>query len=169
MIVRSHVRDGKAYAVRRLKDFRFLPGAKDAISRLKKAGFRVVVVTNQPDIANGLVDPQIVAEMHAKMRAKLAIDDVRMCPHNSAAGCKCRKPKPGLLLKAAADHNIDLLESYMVGDRISDVKAGTSAGCRTIFIDRHYAETVGQEIGTDMIATSLPGAVRLILTKKSKR
>ncbi len=144
-----------------------MPGAAEAIFSLKEAGFLVVVVTNQPDIANGLVDPQVVAEMHAKMRSKLAIDDVRMCPHNSAAGCECRKPKPGLLFSAAADHNIDLLESYMVGDRISDVMAGSSAGCRSIFIDRHYAETIGQQIGTDMIATSLPGAVRLILTQNS--
>lgn len=169
VIVRSIVKDGKPYAARRLEDFRLLPGARTAISSLKAAGLWVVVVTNQPDIANGLVPERLVAAMHARLRSELAIDDIGMCPHNSAAGCGCRKPKPGLLLKAAADHNIDLRKSYMVGDRISDVLAGSSAGCQTIFIDRRYAESAGKNIGTEMIVHSLPGAARLILSLISKR
>ena len=169
VVVRSVVRDGKPYAVRRLEDLRLLPGAGGSIASLKKAGFLVIVVTNQPDIANGLISPEIVDEMHARLRTKLTIDDVRMCPHNSASGCDCRKPKPGMLLQAAADHNVNLGKSYMVGDRISDVLAGASAGCQSIFIDRHYAETKGQAIGTDMIERSLPSATRLILSHLSRR
>jgi len=165
VIVRSHVRDGKAYAVRRLEDFRLLPGAAAAIARLKKAGFFLVVVTNQPDIANGLISEKIVKEMHTRLLAKTAIDDVRLCPHNSEAKCDCRKPKPGMLLSAAADHNIDLRKSFMVGDRISDVLAGSRAGCQSIFIDRRYAESRGQTIGTDLIARSLPGAADIILSR----
>jgi D-glycero-D-manno-heptose 1,7-bisphosphate phosphatase len=136
---------------------------------LKNAGFLVVVVTNQPDIANGLVAEPLVAAMHDKMRRALPIDAVMLCPHNAAAGCDCRKPKPGMLLKAAADLDIDLIGSYMVGDRISDVHAGAAAGCKSIFIDRHYTETKGQEIGTDLIVTTLPAAAKLILSRHTRQ
>lgn len=140
VINRTSVRDGKPYAPRVLADFRMLPGAAAAIARLRKAGFAVIVVTNQPDIGNGLVDPAVVEAMHERLRARAPVDDIRVCPHPREAGCDCRKPRPGMLLAAARDWDIDLGRSYMVGDRAGDVGAGRAAGCRAIFITRQYSE-----------------------------
>ncbi|MEQ9111069.1 MAG: HAD family hydrolase [Rhodospirillaceae bacterium] len=168
VVVRSEIRDNKPYAVRKLKDFRLLPGATKSIIQLKSLGFLIVVVTNQPDIENGLVPAAMVEEMHQKLRQKLAIDDIKLCPHNSHAFCSCRKPEPGMLLEAAGDHEIDISNSYMIGDRLSDVQAGLRAGCHCIFIDRRYAETKGREVGTELVATSLPDAVRKLIAHKSE-
>ena len=134
VINRSLVRDGKPYAPRRLADFRLLPGVTRAVDKLRAAGFLIVVVTNQPDIGNDLVDAPIVDAMHARLRAKIRIDSIMVCPHRQDAGCACRKPKPGMLLGAAARYDVDLGASYMIGDRYKDVEAGRHAGCRTVWI-----------------------------------
>lgn len=161
---RAEVRDAKPFAPRELRHFRLLPGAAAAVDRLKAMGFLVVVVTNQPDIGNGLVDGEIVEAMHARLRERVAVDDIRVCPHPQSAGCDCRKPRPGLLLAAARDHGIDLAGSIMIGDRLGDVAAGAAAGCRTIFIDRGYAETRRPFLVVPWAsARSLPHAVSLIL------
>lgn len=165
VITRAIVRRRKPYAPRRLRDARLMPGAKAAIARLKRAGFLVIVVTNQPDIGNGLVDPAVPAAIHARLRRELRLDDIRMCPHGQSAGCACRKPKPGMLLAAARERGIDLRRSVMVGDRKSDVLAGAAAGCYTVFLDRGYAEAAAQRFLPDAIAHSLPGAAQLILTR----
>ena len=104
---------------------------------LKRAGFLVIVVTNQPDIGNGLVPAAVVEAMHAKLRGRVAVDDIRVCPHRQDEGCACRKPKPGLLRAAARDWRIDLKGSYLVGDRDGDIVAGKAAGCYTLLINRH--------------------------------
>ena len=117
VINRSEVRDGKPYAPRRLQDFRLLPGVINAIYDLKQAGLLVIVVTNQPDIGNGFVDTGVIDAMHEKLRRVSSIDDILVCPHRQDAGCRCRKPKPGMLIKAAKKWKIDLKKSFMVGDR----------------------------------------------------
>lgn len=161
---RAELRDGKAFAPRDPRDFRLLPKAAAAVDRLKAAGFLVIVVTNQPDIGNGLVDEAAVAAMHARLRERVAVDDIRVCPHRQTLGCDCRKPRPGMLLAAARDHRIDLARSVMVGDRLSDVAAGAAAGCRTVFIDRRYAETRRPfPTPPSLVARSLPAAVAAIL------
>jgi D-glycero-D-manno-heptose 1,7-bisphosphate phosphatase len=165
VINRAIVRAGKPFAPRRIKDFRMLPGVAAAVARLKAAGLRVVIVTNQPDIANGLVPASLVEHMHDRLRRDLEIDDIRMCAHRQSAGCACRKPRPGLLKAAARDHAIDLGRSFMVGDRASDMLAGVAAGCYTIFVDRGYAETRGQAFHRDATVRSLPGAARHILAR----
>ncbi len=162
---RSIVQRGKPYAPRRLQDFRLLPGVREALCQLKKAGFLLVVVTNQPDIGNGLIAASEVAVMHDHLRRRVPIDDVRMCPHSQEAGCPCRKPRPGLLLDATAALNIDLGRSYMVGDRASDIMAGIGAGCSTIFIDRRYRETAPSSYSAKV--RSLPAAARFILEHAS--
>ena len=162
VINRCEVRGGKPYAPRSLADFRLLPGVVDAVHSLKRAGLLVIVVTNQPDIGNGLVDPAEVAAMHTKLKRRLAIDDVKMCPHRQNAGCACRKPKPGMLLAAARERRIDLKKSFMVGDRWSDVVAGQAVGCYTIFIDRGYQEM--RQARPDGHAASLAAAARLVLS-----
>jgi D-glycero-D-manno-heptose 1,7-bisphosphate phosphatase len=160
---RSPVIDGKAYAPRRLADFRLLPGVMNAVASLKNAGFLTIVVTNQPDIGNHLVSRETVETMHQLLRKRAAIDDIRVCPHRQDEGCACRKPKPGMLLDAAKDHHIDLKRSYMIGDRPTDVLAGSAVGCYTIFVQRGYAETRETIVRADAVVRSLPAASRHIL------
>jgi D-glycero-D-manno-heptose 1,7-bisphosphate phosphatase len=164
VLSRSAVRGGKPYAPRRLEDFQLLPGAAEAVRLLKQAGFLIIVVTNQPDIGNGLVDSAVVQAMHARLRARAPVDDIRVCPHPQDAGCDCRKPKPGMLLAAARDWDIDLTNSYMVGDRGSDIIAGKAVGCYTLLINRQYSDS--RSAAADESVRSLPTAVRFILARK---
>ena len=162
VINRSAVRGGKPYAPRRIEDFRLLPGVARAVIDLKRAKFLVVVVTNQPDIGNGLVSASTVEAMHARLKSRVPVDDIRVCPHRQDAGCACRKPKPGMLRAAARRWNIDLQNSYMVGDRAGDIVAGKAAGCYTLLINRRYSEPLAK---ADWTVGSLPAAVRSILSR----
>jgi len=162
VINRCEVRDGKPYAPRHLKDFRLLPGAAAAVRDLHRAGLLVIVVTNQPDIGNGLTDAAVVEAMHNKLRRAMPIDGVMVCPHRQDEGCNCRKPRPGMLLTAANNWKIDLERSFMVGDRWGDVIAGQAAGCYTLFVNRGYKEP---RLATpDSTANSLASATRIILS-----
>jgi D-glycero-D-manno-heptose 1,7-bisphosphate phosphatase len=134
------VRDGKPYPPAALGELVVFDDATDALARLKRAGFLLVVVTNQPDVATGKTPRAVVEAINARLRDILPIDDVRVCWETDGPDCRCYKPKPGLLLDAARDHGIELGASWMVGDRWRDVGAGRAAGCRTVFIDRRYAE-----------------------------
>jgi len=131
---------GKPYAPRKAEDFVILPGAEDAIMRIRAFGYLVLVVTNQPDINNKQVDPAEVNAMHNRL-AHLPIEKIYVCPHSQHEGCLCRKPNPGMLFQARDEFNIDLSRSYMVGDRQSDMLASKSAGCTSVFIDKNYSET----------------------------
>lgn len=155
-------RDGRPVAPTTLAEFRILPGVEDAVRRLKERGYLVIVITNQPDVANGLTERSTVEAMHDVIRARLLVDDIKTCFHNDAAGCECRKPKPGLILTAAAEHGIDLAGSYVVGDRWRDVAAGRAAGCSTIFIDYGYKQD-GANF-PDKVTGSLPEATSFILS-----
>jgi N-acetyl-alpha-D-muramate 1-phosphate uridylyltransferase len=137
---RAIIRDGKPYPPRTMEEFALLPGVKASVEDLRRAGFRLIVVTNQPDVARGTQSRDKVEQMHAYLREELAIDDVFVCWHDDHANCDCRKPRPGLLLAAAQKYGINLNDSFMIGDRWRDVEAGHQAGCRSIFIDYGYAE-----------------------------
>lgn len=100
---------------------------------LSNAGFLLIVVTNQPDVARGITTRETVETIHDYISICLPINDFYACFHEDKDGCNCRKPLPGSLLKAAKIHNIDLSKSYMVGDRRKDIEAGNRAGCKTIF------------------------------------
>lgn len=163
VLVQGEERDGKSYAPRRLEDFQLLPGVREAVEQFRRAGFLAVVVTNQPDIANGLVDAEVVEAMHQRLREWLPVDAVEVCPHSDRQDCDCRKPKPGLLLAAARRLNIDLGRSVMVGDRWKDIEAGRRAGCRTVFVDRGYREQRPE--APDLTVDSLPAAVQWILAQ----
>jgi D-glycero-D-manno-heptose 1,7-bisphosphate phosphatase len=134
------VRDGKPHPPEGLAGFQLLPGVVDACERLHGAGFVLVVVTNQPDIARGTQDRRVVDQMHELLRRALPIDAIYLCVHDDVDGCTCRKPAPGMLLTAARDLDLDLGLSVMVGDRWRDIEAGRRAGCRTVFVDRGYSE-----------------------------
>ncbi|HMD50858.1 MAG TPA: HAD family hydrolase [Bryobacteraceae bacterium] len=137
---RAVLRDGKPYPPPTLADLRLLPGVREACRMLREAGFALILITNQPDIARGTANAGEVGEMHARLRRFLQLDDVRVCPHDDDAHCDCRKPKPGLLLEAAQTLGIDLGSSFVVGDRWRDVEAGQRAGCQTLFVDYGYRE-----------------------------
>lgn len=163
VINRATVRGGKPYPPATLAEFELLPGVADAVRTLRQAGFRIIVATNQPDVATGAQRREVVEAMHDRLRNALPIDDVRVCWHADADNCECRKPKPGLLVSAARDWGIDLTRSVMVGDRWRDVAAGRAAGCRTIFVDHGYAERRPER--PDAVVGSLPEAVSLILAE----
>lgn len=161
VLTQAEERDGKSYAPRRLEDFRLLPGVREAVEQFRRAGLLTVVVTNQPDLANGLVEAGVVEAMHRRLREWLPVDAVEVCPHADRQDCDCRKPKPGLLLAAARRLNIDLARSVMVGDRWKDIEAGRRAGCRTVFVDRGYDEREPE--GPDLVVDSLPAATEWIV------
>ena len=147
VINRALEREGLPYPPRSLSEFEILPDVPAACARLKQAGFLLVVVTNQPDVGRGTLQQEIIEAIHAGMCQQLPIDRVEVCYHpgRGASDCDCRKPKPGMLLRAAKALGIDLAQSWMVGDRWRDIDCGHAAGCRTIFIDRGYAEELRQK------------------------
>jgi len=140
VLTRALVRDGRPYAPVTIAEMEIEPDAAVALSRLKAAGFLLIVVTNQPDVARGLARREDVEAMHSALRAALPLDGCFVCYHDDAEGCACRKPLPGLLLQAAAEHGIELERSFLIGDRWRDMDAGAAAGCRTVLIDRGYRE-----------------------------
>jgi D-glycero-D-manno-heptose 1,7-bisphosphate phosphatase len=162
VINRAIVREGKPYPPASLEEFEILPGVREALDQLKDAGFVLVVVSNQPDVARGTTARDAVEPINAELAERLPIDDFRMCYHDSGDGCECRKPRPGMLLAAARDHEIDLFSSFMVGDRWRDVEAGKRAGCRTLFIDYGYDER--QPEVCDYRVKSLAEAAEIILS-----
>jgi len=140
VLTRSLVRGGKGYAPRTLSEFEILPEAREACHLLKRAGYLLIVVTNQPDVGRGWVPAGVMEEMHRNLRSILPLDDIFCCTDPSEAPGPRRKPAPGMLLEAAAKWKIDFQASFIVGDRRSDIEAGEAVSCRGIFIDRHYAE-----------------------------
>jgi D-glycero-D-manno-heptose 1,7-bisphosphate phosphatase len=157
---------GLPHPPRTVREVVAMPDAPDACRSLRLAGFMLVVVTNQPDLARGTTNVDDVAAINRSVRKMVTVDDLRMCPHDDADDCQCRKPQPGLLLDAAADHGIDLRQSWMIGDRWRDVDAGRAAGCRTIFIDRGYGEP--PPVGPTRVARSLADAACFIITQRLK-
>jgi D-glycero-D-manno-heptose 1,7-bisphosphate phosphatase len=156
-------RDGRPVAPWRLEDFKILPGVPEAVSELKRAGFVIVVVTNQPDIATGRTSPATLAAMHDELCRRVQIDDIRVCPHVDADACACRKPKPGMLVEAATDHSIAHDRSWLVGDRWRDIAAGHAAGCRSILVGDWHGDPPQGMRPAYVRAKALPDAVRVIL------
>jgi D-glycero-D-manno-heptose 1,7-bisphosphate phosphatase len=135
-------------------------GADDACRALRRAGFLLIMVTNQPDIARGTTDQRTVDSINDEVRGRLSLDDVLVCPHDDADDCVCRKPRPGLILEAAQRWNVRLGASVMIGDRWRDIEAGRSAGCRTVLVSRDYNERPAT--GADLAVDSLRDAVSWI-------
>ena len=164
VINRALERDARPYPPTSLGEFEILSDVPAACAKLKAAGFLLVVATNQPDVGRGTLKQEVVETLHAHMRAQLPIDRVEVCFHagKGASDCDCRKPKPGMLLHAARELNINLAQSWMVGDRWRDVDCGHAAGCKTIFVDRGYSEELKQK--PDFFARNLAEAADIILS-----
>ena len=155
------LRGGRAVAPTSLADFEILPDAPGALRRLSAARFLLIVATNQPDVARGLVGRETVDAMHRRLRAALPVDDIEVCYEVETPASERYKPKPGMLLAAARRHAIDLTRSFMVGDRWRDVSAGKAAGCFTVFIDRGYGEPFVDS--PDAVCRSLGEAAEIIM------
>lgn len=147
-------RMGKPRAPYTLEEFSFLPGVPEAVSFLREEGFELIIVTNQPDVARGWVSREAVDLVNSFVSETLGISDVRACFHTEHDRCECRKPNPGMLLEAAAEHDIDLESSFMVGDRGSDVEAGKRAGCRTVLISNSAEEGNPDHIAPTLLAAT---------------
>jgi D-glycero-D-manno-heptose 1,7-bisphosphate phosphatase len=140
VINRAIVREGKPYAPETVEQLEILPGVEEALDRLRKAGFLNIVVTNQPDVGAGRVSRDAVVAMHERLLKELPIDALKVCYHVAEDDCECRKPKPGMIVEAAREHDVNLEASFLVGDRWRDVAAGQRAGCKCLFIDYGYEE-----------------------------
>jgi D-glycero-D-manno-heptose 1,7-bisphosphate phosphatase len=162
---RPVVRDGRPFPPAQIEEFELYPDAASACAQLKEAGFLLVVVTNQPDVGRATQSREAVEAMHAKLRAVISsLDAIEVCFHAGAAEgepCECRKPKPGMLLRAAAALNIELGESFLIGDRWRDVDCAHAAGCRAVFIDHGYREELKEK--PEFIVSNLNDAVSTIL------
>ena len=134
------LRDGKPYPPSGLDELVIVPDAAASLVRLKRQGFLLLVVTNQPDVRRGTSTQAEVEKINQYLAAHLPLDEFFTCYHDDSDQCDCRKPLPGLFTKAATKYSVDLANSYMIGDRWRDIDAGSAAGCRTILIDRHYDE-----------------------------
>jgi histidinol-phosphate phosphatase family domain/HAD-superfamily hydrolase, subfamily IIIA len=137
---RAIVRDGRPYPPSQLNELEILSGAKASLCRLADVGYILIGVTNQPDVARGTQSRELVEALNAAVQTRLPVREIFVCYHDTVDHCNCRKPKPGLIIKAAEKYEVDLSRSWMVGDRWKDVAAGQAAGLKTIFVDYHYTE-----------------------------
>ena len=164
---RAVVRDGKPYPPDSISELEILPGVPEALADLHRAGFLLLVVTNQPDVGRGTQRREVVEAIHSKLKADLPLDEFFVCYHDDVDGCDCRKPAPGLLHQARVKYGLYLPFCYMVGDRWRDVDAGQRAGCQTILVDYGYRER-GPEHEPAARVTCLCEAANWILANAGK-
>ena len=167
VINRALVRDGMPCAPTCEAQLQILRDVPAALETLHAHGFPLIVVTNQPDVARGTVTRETVEGLHARLRRELPLDAILTCFHDDADACECRKPRPGLLLQAARELQVDLAASFMIGDRAKDVEAGQRAGCRTFFLDHGYAEAPPRAY--DFRVQSLAEAAHIIVAQAGGR
>ncbi|MFC1705741.1 D-glycero-alpha-D-manno-heptose-1,7-bisphosphate 7-phosphatase [Planctomycetota bacterium] len=158
---RPVIKDGRPYPPGDVSQLELLPGVVEGLSRLKEAGFLLIVATNQPDVSRGTQKREVVEAIHERLRCSLPLDEIFVCYGGSDEDPR-RKPNPGMLLEAADRFDVGLCDSFMIGDRWRDVEAGHRAGCRTVFLDYGYKERSPEPPAT--FSTGLFGeAVRWIL------
>ncbi len=164
IINRALVFNGKPYPPTTLDEFEILPDAFEACKKLKEAGYVIVVATNQPDVGRGTLSQSVVEDMHTFLLKQVPIDRIEVCYHpgRGQSDCQCRKPLPGMLLRAAQELGLDLPQSWMVGDRFTDIMCGRAAGCRTILVGGGYNEE--PQVTPDFCAGNLTEAVAKILS-----
>ena len=161
------VRDGKPYPPRTVEELVIFADAGEALRALRRGGYRLIVATNQPDIARGATTHEQVALLNQHLRDRLPLDAIEVCEHDDTDKCSCRKPQPGLLTHAAERDGIVLAASFMVGDRWRDIEAGRRAGCRTVLIGDGYGEKPMSP--PDIAVHCLSEAVTWILAQPQER
>jgi D-glycero-D-manno-heptose 1,7-bisphosphate phosphatase len=162
------VRDGKPYPPTRPQDIVICEGAPAALEDLRRLGFVLVCVTNQPDISRGTLSGETVDAINAQLMAALPLDAILVCRHDDADRCSCRKPKPGLIHQAAAELGLDVAGSYLIGDRWRDIEAGAAAHCRTVLVDRGYQER-SSSVPPDATVSTIAAAAAWIIADASRR
>jgi D-glycero-D-manno-heptose 1,7-bisphosphate phosphatase len=140
IINRAIIRNGKPYPPNNLNEFTIIPETVTAILNIAKAGYTIIGITNQPDVARGTQSREIVEMFNSLILSTMPVKEIFVCYHDDADECECRKPKPGLILQAVKKYNLDLSQSWMIGDRWKDITAGHAAGLKTIFINYHYMD-----------------------------
>jgi D-glycero-D-manno-heptose 1,7-bisphosphate phosphatase len=162
VVIRALIRDGKPYPAENLDQVELSPGAEQMLSQLHLADYLLILITNQPDVARGSQSRATAEAINSYLCDRLHIDDCFVCYHDDRDGCDCRKPRPGLILRAAERYGIDLYKSFVIGDRWRDIDAGSAAGCRTVLIDHGYQEK-GPANTPDARVSDLEDAVKWIL------
>jgi D-glycero-D-manno-heptose 1,7-bisphosphate phosphatase len=167
------ISENRADHVKSWEEFRFLPGALDALARMRQAGFPLFIVTNQAIVNRDIITAQGLEDIHARMLGHVVqhggfIDDIRYCPHDYGENCACRKPRPGMLIDLATCWQIDLSSSYLIGDAWTDIAAGRAVNCHTIMVrtgrgDEHVRLPESRHHSADYTAADLPDAVDWIL------
>ena len=158
---------------RRVEDFEILTGVPEAIKLLNQNDFRVIVITNQSGIARGYFTEKTLEQIHRKTVTELAeknarVDAIYYCPHHPDEGCGCRKPGTDLFRQAGQEHNIDIVSSYMVGDRDMDIRAGKAIGCKTVLVTTGPDDVIVADAGlADFTGDSLLEAARWIVSNLS--
>jgi D-glycero-D-manno-heptose 1,7-bisphosphate phosphatase len=162
---RTMIRNGRPFPPERAEDFELYDDVADGCARLKAANFLLVVITNQPDVGRGTQTREAVEAMHSKLRAVIpSIDRIETCYHAGeryGERCDCRKPRPGMILRAASELKIDLGASYVIGDRWRDIDCARAAGCRAIFIEHGYEESLRE--APDFTVAKFGDAVNVLL------
>ena len=166
----SPIRDGMPRAPASLDELVILPGANEACEALHDGGFMLVVITNQPDVARGTLSQASVDAINQELQRELGLDEIRVCMHDDDDHCACRKPAPGMILGAAADYQLDLADSVMVGDQWQDIEAGCRAGCHTVLIEPFPggADTTAAELVVRDLLEAVPW-IRALQVRSSKR
>jgi D-sedoheptulose 7-phosphate isomerase len=162
VILHALVEDGVARPPRCEEEFAYLPGVGEALALIRAAGLLPVVVTNQPDVARGLTSRRLVAAFHDRLRRDHGLSHVYACFHDDHHGCDCRKPAPGLLRRAAAELDLDLGRSFMVGDRWRDIEAGRRAGCMTLLVRHPYSGDAVPDVSVSSLLEAARHITRLL-------
>src|SRR6266849_8364647 len=167
------INENRADYVKSWSEFRFLPGSREAIAKLTQAGHRIVVCTNQAGIARGAISIQTVEEIHRRMIESIndvggKVEKVYYCPHDRDGDCSCRKPRPGMLLRARDELDIDLHDAVFIGDSITDIRAGLAAGIHTVLVLsglglEQFREHLHEVNGPFRICIDLMNATELVL------
>jgi D-glycero-D-manno-heptose 1,7-bisphosphate phosphatase len=150
----------KPYPPSTMEEMEILSGVHESIQLLKHAGFKLIVITNQPDVARGTADIELVNTMNNYILNELGIDEIKCCFHDDSENCLCRKPKPGMVYEAEKRWNIDLSISYLIGDRWRDIETAKNCNLTSILIDYQYDE---KKVNADFECTNFEEAVNFIL------
>jgi histidinol-phosphate phosphatase family protein len=155
--------------IRTWGEVQLIPGAVEAVALLNRSGYKVFVVTNQRGIATRKVRTEDLLEIHLRLQQEFAlagalISQIYYCPHDFSDRCSCRKPEPGMLKRAAREHRLDLLTSWMIGDSLTDVEAGENAGCHSVLLASPLADFL-RDSQAPLVAENLEAAVPLILNR----
>jgi D-glycero-D-manno-heptose 1,7-bisphosphate phosphatase len=142
----------------KFEEFQLYNGVEKPLEELRKMGFLLLIISNQPDISKGKIEEGMTEKVNKIIFEKLPIQDILICPHEDRHNCNCRKPKPGMIIELSKKWNVDIGKSFLIGDRWKDIEAGENAGCTSILLDKPYNKDTKAEYRTK----DLQSAVELI-------